>query len=309
MTVVWSRSRKAFTLVELLVVIAIIGVLVALLLPAVQAAREAARRAQCTNNLKQIGLALHNYHDTFRRFPYGYIETTELHRRTTWMQEIWPFIELGTLYDLYMQDTSLWIMDVNPEVRDAQPAAFQCPSDGFQPAFGGSGGRRSGADGFQGSYVVCTGKDIMYYGTRDLGGMFYRRSSVTFGDIIDGTSNTLMVSESIVRGSHNANSGWGGAGGYWGGAPHGGYGFTTLEPPNSPVPDRVYQCKSELFPRAPCISTLNTDDHRNFARSYHPGGVNAVLADGSVRFITDTIALPTYHALGTRSGMEVVGPF
>ncbi len=150
-----SRPRlcKGFTLVELLVVIAIIGILIALLLPAVQAAREAARRSQCTNNLKQLGLAMHNYHDTFKKFPYGFIEAGQLHQRTCWAQEIWPFIEQQPLYDLYMADTQLWVMDVNPAVRDAQIAAFNCPSDGSAPAKGGSGGMRSGAEGAQGNYT------------------------------------------------------------------------------------------------------------------------------------------------------------
>lgn len=306
-----SRSTKprGFTLVELLVVIAIIGILVALLLPAIQAAREAARRSECSNKLKQIGVALHNYHDTHKVFPYGYLEEGTLHKRTCWFQEVWPFIEEQPLYDRYMENTSLWVMDVPPEVRDATLKSFQCPSDGSQPAKGASGGFRSNADGFQGSYVVCTGPGIMRYGTADLGGMFFRLSAIKMSDVVDGTSNTLMASEAIARGSKNTNSGWGGAGGYWGGAPHGGYGFTTLEPPNSPIADRVYACKATDWPEAPCISTAGTDDHRNFARSYHPGGANFVLADASVRFIPNSVNLEVYQALGTRRGREVVGQY
>jgi len=164
------RRPKGFTLVELLVVIAIIGILVALLLPAIQAAREAARRTECSNKLKQLGVAMHNYHDTCKVFPFGYMEEGRLHLRTCWFQEIWPFVEEQALYDRYMADTQLWVMDVIPEVRDAQLKSFMCPSDGSQPAKGGSGGLRSGADGFQGSYVVCTGPGVMRYGIVDLGG-------------------------------------------------------------------------------------------------------------------------------------------
>jgi hypothetical protein len=216
-------------------------------------------------------------------------------------------MEQQPLYDLYMQDTQLWVMDVDPAVRDAELESFQCPSDGSQPAKGGSGGMRSGAAGFQGSYVVCAGSGIMRYGTADLGGIFYRASAVTFADVIDGTSTTLLASESIVRGKNTG--GWGEAGGYWGGAPHGGYGFTTLESPNSPLPDRVYSCKDTGWVGAPCSATGGTDDHRNFARSYHPGGALFALADGSTRFISDSIDLTTYHALGTRRGVEAVGAY
>jgi prepilin-type processing-associated H-X9-DG protein len=252
---------------------------------------------------------MHNYHDTCKVFPFGYMEEGRLHLRTCWFQEIWPFVEEQALYDRYMADTQLWVMDVIPEVRDAQLKSFMCPSDGSQPAKGGSGGLRSGADGFQGSYVVCTGPGVMRYGIVDLGGIFFRLSAIKFSDVVDGTSNTLLISEAIARGSRNTNSGWGCAGGYWGGAPHGGYGFTTLEPPNSPVPDRVYQCKATDWPEAPCVSTAGTDDHRNFARSYHPGGANFVLADASVRFIPDSVNLEVYQALSTRRGREVIGQY
>src|SRR5690348_5835758 len=107
-----SVRQSGFTLVELLVVIAIIGVLVALLLPAVQAAREAARRTSCSNNLKQLGIALHNYHDTITRFPYGYMETGSLHLRNCWLQQLLPFFEQKSMYDQYAATNVQWIMDI-----------------------------------------------------------------------------------------------------------------------------------------------------------------------------------------------------
>ncbi|HEY4261783.1 MAG TPA: DUF1559 domain-containing protein, partial [Schlesneria sp.] len=151
-------SRRGFTLIELLVVIAIIAVLIALLLPAVQQAREAARRTQCKNNLKQIGLAMHNYHDQCNTFPYGCLNVGTYHQRDTWMQQILPMIEQGSLYNSYQADMSVWVMDVPTGIRDKSLAALQCPSDPSSPAKGASGGTRSGGDGFQGNYVVCVGK-------------------------------------------------------------------------------------------------------------------------------------------------------
>jgi prepilin-type N-terminal cleavage/methylation domain-containing protein len=300
-------AKIGFTLVELLVVIAIIGILVALLLPAVQAAREAARRSECSNNFKQLGLAMHNYHDTFKVFPYGYAEAgMTTRRRDCWMQRVLPFIEQQPMLDQYETQNPTWIMDTIPEVKDAQLDAFLCPSDGSLPAVGGSGGRRANGDGFLGNYVMCTGNGLIRH-TADLNGMFYELSSTNFAEIIDGTSNTLMGSEAVRRGK--AVTGWGEPGGYWGGARWGGYGFTTLEPPNSVVPDRIYQCKDQNWPQAPCTSIGGADNVVLFARSYHPGGVNCVLADASVQFISDTIDLVTYRAISTRRGGEPVSGF
>ncbi len=302
-----ARKHRGFTLVELLVVIAIIGVLVALLLPAVQSAREAARRMQCTNHLKQLGLAMHNYHDTFKTFPYGYAENAMVTRkRDCWMQRVLPFMEQQAMLDQYESQNPIWIMDTLPVVKDFQVETFLCPSDGARPAFGDSGGPRANGNGFQGNYVVNTGDTVMF-ATAALRGLFYYDSKTNFASIVDGTSNTLLVSEAIRRGSQV--TGWGGAGSYWGGARWGGYGFTTFEPPNALAPDQVYQCKLTGMKAAPCISIQATDDARNYARSYHPGGVNAALADGSVRFINNGIHLPTYRALGTRQEGEIVANF
>ena len=116
-----------------------------------------------------------------------------------------------------------------------------------------------------------------------------------------------MGGEIIVR---PGTGGWGGGGGYWGGAPHGSYAFTTEEPPNTPVADTVYACKSTSITEAPCISTANSPDrHWNFARSYHSGGAQFIMGDGRVRFLSENIDRGTFRGLGTRAGGEVLGEY
>ncbi|MCA9013915.1 MAG: DUF1559 domain-containing protein [Planctomycetaceae bacterium] len=300
-----SRHRKyGFTLIELLVVIAIIAILIALLLPAVQQAREAARRSSCKNNFKQVALALHNYHGTFTVFPYGVMESGGFHLRDTWMQQILPYIEQAPMYNQYMSWQGQWVMDTPVAIKDQPIAVLMCPSEASHPAFGGGGGTRSGGRGFQGSYVVCAGNKPITYGT-DPGGIFYSLSSHKMRDIVDGTTNTLFISETLIRGK--TGGGWGAAGGYWGGGRGGGFGFTTLEPPNTSLPDEVYSCKSQTFPNSPCSSQSNYNSPRNFARSYHTGGVHVALADASTRFVSSNIDRTLFQNLGTRNGNEVVG--
>jgi len=150
-----QRFRRGFTLIELLVVIAIIAVLVALLLPAVQQAREAARRSSCKNNLKQLGLAMHNYHDTHRVFPFGYSAVSGMtHRRQTWFHMILPFLDQAPMYNLYEQDTTPFVHQMPKDPIAGQVVnSLTCPSDGSAPGFGANGGTTS----FQGSYGVAAG--------------------------------------------------------------------------------------------------------------------------------------------------------
>lgn len=300
------QSKRGFTLIELLVVIAIIAVLIALLLPAVQQARESARRTQCKNNLKQLGLAMHNYHDQCNVFPYGVLNVGTYHLRDTWMQQILPMIEQGPMYNSYQADMSQWIMDVTPTVRDKSLSGFQCPSDPSCPAKGAAGGTRSGGDGFQGNYVACMGKTQNY--NVDNGGLFGANSRNGLKSCIDGSSNTIMVSEVMIRGATNTG-GWGEGGGYWGGGEGGGYGFTTQYPPNSSVSDMVYQCKSTTWPNAPCQTKTTYSTQLILARSYHTGGVHATMADGAVKFISSNIDVNVFNNLGTRAGGEVVGDY
>ena len=310
-----SKASRAFTLVELLVVITIIGILIALLLPAVHYSRESARRSQFTNNLKQLGIAFHNYTQAKILFPYGYSETTPpyCHERECWMQQILPYIERESLFELYSKANAVYVSDVPAEIQDAPVSTLMCPSD-FGLAFGGGSGVRTtpGGKGFQGNYVVCTGDQVMTR-TGPLRGIFYHKSNEAPADVRDGTSNTLLASEVITRGQTiggpNNTGALGDGGGYWGGAPWGSYGFTTLEAPNTRSPDQVNICKQTNIPEAPCTSIGDVGTARVFARSRHSGGVNAMMADGAVRFVTNTIDLTTWRAIGTRDMNEVFQPF
>lgn len=301
------RRHRGFTLIELLVVIAIIAILIALLLPAVQQAREAARRSSCKNNLKQLGIAMHNYHDTHTVFPYGYYDSNSYHGRDTWMQQLMPSMEQGAAYTKYAGSNARWVMDTPAEIKDLRVPTLMCPSDPSSGGFGGGGGARAGGNGFQGNYVLNSGNTMMTRSSTALTGIAYRISSIRMRDITDGTANTALGSETIIRGKQTG--GWGGAGGYWGGAPHGSYGFTTLETPNTSVADQVYSCKSTTWPNAPCRAVGGGSALRNFARSMHTGGVQVVLCDGSTQFISENISLTIWRALGSRAGGEVLGEF
>lgn len=299
--------RPAFTLIELLVVIAIIAILIALLLPAVQQAREAARRSSCKNNLKQLGVAMHNYHDTFGLLPYGYFDSNTYHGRDCWMQQILPQLDQGAVYEQYAANNARWVMDTPATIKDMKVPTLMCPSDPSSGGFGGGGGARAGGNGFQGNYIMNAGNQLMTRSSRTLNGLFHKDSSIRFRDVTDGTTNTLLASESILRGKNTG--GWGGAGGYWGGANHGAYGFTTLESPNTTVADQVYSCKSTTWPNAPCTAVGGGSALRNFARSMHVGGVQVTLGDGSGRFVSENISITIWRALGSRNGNEVVGEF
>lgn len=312
-----ANRRMGFTLVELLVVIAIIGVLVALLLPAVQQAREAARRMSCSNNLKQIGLALHNYHDTHLKFPYAYrtlddppgtagIPAGQTHARDTWFQRILPFVEQSAMSDQYEADASVFTNSATPTLQPliiTKIPAFLCPSN---PDYGGAGANQ--ANGFQGTYGVClSGSETVGITTTRTGkGIFFLESKTGFRDVVDGTSNTIMAGEGIARRMDNVG-GHGDLGQYWGGASWGASGFTTFEPPNTTLPDRPHSCKSTTMREAPCADTDATRGQQyNFLRSYHPGGVLVVLADASVRFASETVNTTTFRALGDRNDGLVI---
>ena len=278
-----NRQQKAFTLVELLVVIAIIGILVALLLPAVQAAREAARRMSCNNNLKQIALALHNYHDTYNALPMGWIGLETPNGRVLsegqpgwgWAAHVLPFIEQNTVTDI-VRDTLPITDPLNLPARQTHLPVFRCPSDaGSQEFFD--------LEDTNGAVLanVPVANYVGMFGTTPLSnclglpagvqcnsdGPFFHNSSTRFRDFLDGTSNTLLIGE---RYSKHGESTWLGA------VP------TADEPPNSP------------------------GSHLDDPGSYHPAGTNFAFADGSVHIIVETIDLAVYYGLATMQGGEPV---
>jgi prepilin-type N-terminal cleavage/methylation domain-containing protein len=334
-----KTRRRAFTLVELLVVIAIIGILIALLLPAVQKAREAARRTQCKNHLKQVGLALHNYHGAKKCFPpgtYNYIDTgTPLppgfsftnHRRC-WMQDTMAFFENNALYlefSAYMKSGGIaWVFPgnatiipilmcpsdpANPKLATWDGEAFPIPPTANNPPSVGMPGY---SQGFSGNYVTCSGDDLYnprsppnsYLGSAKLNGIFYAGSKTRFKDITDGTSKTAMLSELVLTPDVVDND----LRGRYYNSLGGNVNFTTKYPPNTSVGDRLNWLSKQAVPLAPAINPCNrcmADDMYNSARSYHSGGVNFVAADGSVHFIADSVDPVTYKGFGSRAGGEI----
>ncbi|MCA9114250.1 MAG: DUF1559 domain-containing protein [Planctomycetaceae bacterium] len=313
-------SARGFTLIELLVVIAIIAILIALLLPAVQQAREAARRTQCRNNMKQLGLALHNYHDTASVFPPGGIgpELWSVHPstkalqniRTTWMQMILPQLDQGNLYNTfvpYMNGTNAGSVLASWEWPNADTpiAALMCPSD--------PGAGKNSTLGFQGNYGVCMGSTGTLVGSdgtaTNLNGMFYQMSSIKMRDLSDGSSNTVMAAENLVfddvTGAVDSSTDWRGA--YYDN-----YGVTswisTQFPPNTLQVDRLRRCINKTH--APCTFTTAANSNTvMYARSPHEGGVHALLGDGSVRFVSENINTLLWNYLGSRADGNVIGEF
>jgi len=300
------KPRSGFTLVELLVVIAIIGVLIALLLPAVQQAREAARRMQCTNHQKQLALAIHNYHDTFQVFPPGQFvnvngaSSTLNLSRFCWMQTILPFIEQTALHDQFQQQINAGTTEPwNWTGRDTVVDGFLCPS--------APGGAKVNTRGFHGNYVTVHGDHFVKHQVDDdqANGMFYVKSKLSFRDVTDGTSNVAMISKILVFNGNNTDR-------------RGAYFMTSFnsanvtvafkDGPNTSVPDAGNS--ATLVDNPPSMPAVNSTEYVGMnARSQHPGGVLAARVDGSVRFIPETIDLTTYRRFGARNDGQPLGEF
>ena len=303
-----SRPLHGFTLVELLVVITIIGILIALLLPAVQAAREAARRLQCQNNLKQLGLALHNYHETWNSFPAASQVSIPDHctsstqcRGTPLYIVLLPFIEqlgLEDKYD-YTMAWNVWIY-AYPELRETRLAVYQCPSDD-----------RSREYPSQRVYFgVCGGKPPReannWRGEVYIDGLFVMNRWRRIADVRDGTASTFAIGESVHPAKWGMGPGYGDAnvGGpvpWWIGDECG----QPDCPPASMSHGRLvrstkYPINSSLLPMAD-----NEDNEPPFG-SFHSGGAHFVFADGHVDFVNDSIDLNVYQALGSIDGGETI---
>jgi len=343
-----QRKHSGFTLIELLVVIAIIAVLIALLLPAVQSAREAARRAQCINNLKQIGLALHNYHSSIDSFPFGEVAPSN---------GAWQYWGTLALLAPYMEQSSAFntlnFMSFSPAdapnttTYNMKVAMFLCPSDGAR-----DGGIANNYKASTGTYARVQGPGANGQGAgRQTNGVFTTGLVTGVRDCIDGTSNTIAFGEqaggdgqqtkwTISDGVGGGQAGWDlnsatgitgnaqdptefpmfktmertcdtygyrkavsgndavWAGRYW---TIGGFNFSmfnTIQPPNGP---HVMGCRSDCSPG--CWPEQNGPA---MATSYHSGGANFTFADGSVKFLKNSISQQTYMAIGTRNGGEVV---
>ncbi len=306
------RARRGFTLVELLVVIAIIGILVALLLPAVQAAREAARRMQCTNNLKQIGLAIHNYENVSKELPPGGLTPKGGSYGHSWWVRILPYVEQGNIYDKFNQQASntgwLGFTNAHPNrelLRNVQFPFMYCPSSSL-PKLVLTGDNHSKSNvmsptyaGVSGATDHSTAKNKSPTGGADgrvsLGGIFVVNRAVAMGDVIDGTSNTMMVAETsdfCIDGSGNKVDCRSDCG----------HGFC-MGPGNDGW-ERAFNMVTVIhrLGEKSCLGLGvpgNCGPNRPI-QSVHTGGANVVYVDGSVHFLTDSLNVQVQYDLANR---------
>jgi prepilin-type N-terminal cleavage/methylation domain-containing protein len=318
-----TGHRRAFTLVELLVVIAIIGILVALLLPAIQSAREAARRTECVNNMKQIGIALQNYHDTYRTFPLGSFNLREVwpSNGTNWRALILQFMEQGAVWEqlTFSADPAVHFMaggaagtaalNGNESLKNFDLKAYRCPSGTIKPFDTSGGSNNSGIAmnvqyvGVQGAARPVPGPDVNR-GTWDCGhgwscnnGLLVPNECFGMQDASDGTSNTMIVAEqsglvALVNRTSNYYGGW--------------YGTRHPRTVLSGACGDLWQTGTSCVRFAPNSNIVQTGAteamYRNntVINSQHPGGINVLLTDGAIRFISNDIDFDNLKRLACR---------
>ncbi|MFI4875747.1 MAG: DUF1559 domain-containing protein [Blastopirellula sp. JB062] len=321
-------ALRGFTLVELLVVIAIIGVLIALLLPAVQQAREAARRMQCSNNMKQLGLALHNYHDTNGSFPFGARAgslTPANLTGTNWRTSVLPFMEQSTVFDQLNFNGSSFsgyagapYTNGNDILEGLVIDGYVCPSSPVDPlvkapsAINDRPSQMHHYVGIAGAYPDPAGRtDVCQQTLRGYAcatGALRPAQTTKFRDFVDGTSNTLAVAEQSGRvGTEVLAANYGGG---W-------TGMLAIYPVSSITDsDDNYYYTGLTTIRWQINSDTKTSssssqpyENNTITNSYHPGGMQGLLADGSVRFVQETISMDIFRRIATSDDGLVVSDF
>lgn len=335
------RRRRGFTLVELLVVIAIVGLMIALLLPAVQAVRESARRSSCTNNLKQWGMAMAVHHDAKTKLPNNVTSNNSTPKRRSFVVDLWPFIEQQASCNNWAFNKHLWETpncsrtSIGSSTETSPLGAgcelvpmYSCPSDRPPSIY-----RDQYTSAARGNYALNYGNQTYGFDTVAAGAtkpvtyapfavLTYDSNSCTFSqpkykDFTDGISKTMLMSEMIVtrwdgtttttytssdyRGALLIDSFFGFGSTSWISNL-----FMTINTPNSSVADvNMCQPTSDTDPKTPCVAGADST-RQAAARSRHAGGVSAMFADGSVQFITDSVNSAVWQALGTMNGSETL---